>query len=601
MNAALIANVHHYVIPAKACPEPSRRAGIHRFWSLLLPSPPLRGRGKVEGVASRRFPLLYTLIFLFFFITHPVLAASGPDLEDRTREIAGELRCVVCQNLSVADSPSEMAQQMRAIVREQLEAGKSPEQIKDFFVSKYGEWVLLKPKTTGFSALLWILPYTVLVLGVIAGLWFIRRWVAKAKASADKAPQTTAAASVNSALLNQNLEQPDLEDSSPRAELVREQGRLKDELRELDFDFQSGKLSDSDYAELKHEVEAKGAAVIQQLGSLPPEPVVKKPKEKASRASDQTRAQGANRSRRWQLVAGGVFLMLFGLALGVMLTKSVRPRGGESDTMTGDFLTGTSSTNSEAKAALTEGKTAFAQQEFPKAIEAFKKVLAADPNNPEAHSYMGFILVQAGHADGALMAFDRALSQAPNFPMALWGRGLVLYREKQDFTGARESLEKLLNLVPPGEERNEIAKVLAEIPAGGQKPQPSPPGTASSPGSTGAAQISGKITIDSKLKANLDPNATLFIIARPAGGAGRPPLAVKKIDKASFPLNYTLGQENVMMQGTPFTGKIIITVRLDKDGNPTTRGAGDMTGEYKKNPTEVGAKNVDILIDQVTQ
>src|SRR5437762_14099030 len=83
--------------------------------------------------------------------------AAAPDLEDRTREIATELRCVVCQNLSVADSPSEMAQQMRAIVREQVQAGKSPEQIKDFFVSKYGEWVLLKPKTTGFSALLWIL------------------------------------------------------------------------------------------------------------------------------------------------------------------------------------------------------------------------------------------------------------------------------------------------------------------------------------------------------------------------------------------------------------------------------------------------------------
>ena len=74
-----------------------------------------------------------------------------------------------------------MAQQMRAIVREQLQAGKSPDEIKDFFVSKYGEWVLLKPKTTGFSALLWILPYVVLVLGVSAALWFVRRWAARKK------------------------------------------------------------------------------------------------------------------------------------------------------------------------------------------------------------------------------------------------------------------------------------------------------------------------------------------------------------------------------------------------------------------------------------
>src|SRR6058998_1851020 len=126
------------------------------------------------------------VIYVLFVLSSDVLhAATSPDLEDRTREIATELRCVVCQNLSVADSPSEMAQQMRAIVREQLEAGKSSDQIKDFFVSKYGDWVLLKPKTTGFSAILWILPYVVLVAGVITALWFVHRWVGKKKTLGD--------------------------------------------------------------------------------------------------------------------------------------------------------------------------------------------------------------------------------------------------------------------------------------------------------------------------------------------------------------------------------------------------------------------------------
>src|SRR5918999_289647 len=296
------------------------------------------------------------IIVVYLLVVSPLSAAAAPDIDDQTRTIAGELRCVVCQNLSVADSPSEMAQQMRAVVREQLEAGKSPDEIRNFFVSKYGEWVLLKPKTTGFSSLLWILPYTFLVLGLIAGLWFIRRWVAKTKTSANRPLQSTAAVNVNSALLNQDFGHPDLEDTSPRAELLRDQGRLKEELRELDFDFQSGKLSESDYAELKHEVEVKSVPIIEQLSSLSSAPVVKKSKEKAPSASDRKSAQAANRSRRWQLVTGGIFLMLFGLALGVMLTKSVRPRGGENDTMTGDFLTGTSSANSEATAALSEGK-----------------------------------------------------------------------------------------------------------------------------------------------------------------------------------------------------------------------------------------------------
>jgi cytochrome c-type biogenesis protein CcmH len=207
---------------------------------------------------------------------------------------------------------------------------------------------------------------------------------------------------------------------------------------------------------------------------------------------------------------------------------------------------------------------------------------------------MGFILMQAGHGDGALMAFEKALARAPSLPMALWGKGMVLYQDKKDFAGAREIFEKLLTMVPPGEERNEITKILGEIPPASGPAKPAQP-AAASPGQT----ISGTITIDPKLKSNVDANAALFIIARPATGQGGPPLAVKKIDKPTFPLNYSLNQENVMIQGSPFAGKINITVRLDKDGNPTSRGAGDMTGEYKKNPAEVGVKNADIVIDQL--
>ena len=315
------------------------------------------------------------------------------------------------------------------------------------------------------------------------------------------------------------------------------------------------------------------------------------------KAKPQKNTIAQSRFKRWQLIGGGVLLLLFGLTLGVMLTQSIRPRQGEGDTMTGDFMTGTTPMSGAAGAAMAEGKQAFQRQEFPKAIEAFKKVLAADPAHPEAHSYMGFILMQAGHGDGALMAFDKALARAPNFPMALWGKGMVLYQDKKDFAGAREIFERLLRLVPPGEERNEITKVLAEIPAAGAAPKTTPPAATVGSGQT----ISGTITIDAKLKDKIDPQAALFIIARPAGSPGGPPLAVKKIDKPKFPLQYSLSQENVMMQGTPFAGKINITVRLDKDGNPTSRGAGDMTGEYKKNPAEVGVKNADIVIDQLMQ
>ena len=544
---------------------------------------------------SLRLFVLYVLLVLF---RAPLLAAPAPDIEERTREIASELRCVVCQNLSVADSPSEMAQQMRAIVREQVQAGKTAEQINDFFVSKYGEWVLLKPKITGFSALLWILPYVVLVAGVIAALLFVRRIAARKQLAKAATVASPISDQTRSELLRQNIEIPDIEDPTRRAELLRERARLSAELSELDFDYQSGKLSESDHQALKHDVEAKGAGVIQQLAALPAKTVARAT-AKTTRSKSAKDAPAPSRFRRWQLFTGGVFLLLFGLALGVMLSKSTRPRQGESDTMTGDFMTGTAPANSGAGTALAEGKQAFARRELPKAIEAFKKVLSTDPNNLEAHSYMGFILMQAGHGDGALTAFEKALARAPNFPMALWGKGMVLYQDKKDFAGARQIFERLLKLVPPGEERNEVAKALAEISAAGGAPKPM---SNVAPAATPSGQtITGKITIDAKLKDKIDPQAALFIIARSAAGAAGPPLAVKKIDNPTFPLNYSLGQENVMMQGTPFTGKVNIIVRLDKDGNPTTRGGGDLTGEYKKNPVDVGAKNADVILDQVMQ
>ena len=223
--------------------------------------------------------------------TASLYAAAPADIDDRTREIATELRCVVCQNLSVADSPSEMAQQMRAIVREQVQAGKSSDEIKEFFVSKYGEWVLLRPKTTGFSALLWILPYVVLGIGVVAALWFIRRWTAKKRRS-DTVPQASAAESqAQGDVLRQDFQLPDIEDETQRAQLLRERGRLRDELNELEFDFQSGKLSESDYAALKRDIETKGGPVLQQLSSLPAETKAKPQEKKNQTAAGSRRAQ----------------------------------------------------------------------------------------------------------------------------------------------------------------------------------------------------------------------------------------------------------------------------------------------------------------------
>ena len=96
--------------------------------------------------------------------------------EDTVREIAAQLRCVVCQNLSVADSPSEMANQMRGIIRERLQAGDTPEQVVTYFVDKYGEWILLSPRPRGFNLLVWVLPFAGIAVGLVVVLLLARRW-----------------------------------------------------------------------------------------------------------------------------------------------------------------------------------------------------------------------------------------------------------------------------------------------------------------------------------------------------------------------------------------------------------------------------------------
>ncbi|HEV2721508.1 MAG TPA: cytochrome c-type biogenesis protein [Thermoanaerobaculia bacterium] len=98
------------------------------------------------------------------------LPVSGAMLDQRTNEVASLLRCPVCQGLSVADSPSTMAQDMKHQVREFLARGYTQEQILAYFERSYGQFVLLKPKFQGVSAMVWLLPIAALIFGAIVVL-----------------------------------------------------------------------------------------------------------------------------------------------------------------------------------------------------------------------------------------------------------------------------------------------------------------------------------------------------------------------------------------------------------------------------------------------
>jgi cytochrome c-type biogenesis protein CcmH len=103
--------------------------------------------------------------------------------EQTVYEIAAQLRCVVCQNLSVADSPSEMALQMRGVIKDRLAAGERPDQVVRYFVDKYGDWILLSPPRRGFALLVWIFPFAAVIAGLGIVALVLRRWTRRPRPS----------------------------------------------------------------------------------------------------------------------------------------------------------------------------------------------------------------------------------------------------------------------------------------------------------------------------------------------------------------------------------------------------------------------------------
>jgi len=114
---------------------------------------------------------------------------DDPVLEARARDISAGLRCLVCQNESIDSSNAELARDLRVLVRERLLAGDSDQEVRDFMVARYGDFVLLKPPVKPATYLLWFGPGLILVLGAIGVFVYLRR---RRPAPAAGAPELSA-------------------------------------------------------------------------------------------------------------------------------------------------------------------------------------------------------------------------------------------------------------------------------------------------------------------------------------------------------------------------------------------------------------------------
>src|SRR5215217_2510816 len=124
---------------------------------------------------------LLCLLILAFGLALPALAVSpdemlaDPVLEERARDISAGLRCLVCQNQSIDDSDADLARDLRILVRERLTAGDSDEQVRQYLVDRYGEFVLLRPRLEAHTLILWLAAPGLLLAGLVTLLLTARR------------------------------------------------------------------------------------------------------------------------------------------------------------------------------------------------------------------------------------------------------------------------------------------------------------------------------------------------------------------------------------------------------------------------------------------
>ena len=130
------------------------------------------------------------LVLLALCVAAPALAVQpsemlkDPELEARARALSSELRCLVCQNESIDDSDADLARDIRLLIRERITKGESNTQVRDFLVSRYGDFILLKPPLKLSTALLWFSAPLTFLLGGLA------IWIASRRRPAPSAPLT---------------------------------------------------------------------------------------------------------------------------------------------------------------------------------------------------------------------------------------------------------------------------------------------------------------------------------------------------------------------------------------------------------------------------
>jgi tetratricopeptide (TPR) repeat protein len=264
-----------------------------------------------------------------------------------------------------------------------------------------------------------------------------------------------------------------------RQQLAEEKRAALAALRELEFEHGAGHVSDADYADLRRRYEGEAAAVLTEMDQLGPAAPV-------APETERREVRGSAWRHPLALGAAAVLLVTFGIVVGAGIVRYTEP-----DPMAGQPQTGsrplaqlpaetppasagappvTGGTGRPIPPEVLRGmlqaaRTSLAEGRYGEAIAAYQAVLKRDPKNVDAMTHLALIVAIGGgpeHVDRALEAFDKALALDPNYLPALLYRGQVLYEIKKDPGGAIRSWEKYVAVAPPGEDRTRVVKMIEE-------------------------------------------------------------------------------------------------------------------------------------------